>query len=213
PPFAVLNDFAFIDTLERRDKVAGMAEAVKVALIRDVAFFIWLEDNTNALARFEPAAMRHMIRRCAELHLQHIASAGDPFEQGSARPLDYGHWSAHKLESLSRHELRHGEAVAIGMAMDARYAVQCDMLPEAEGERICRLLENLGFVLWHDSLDSRTADGQVAVLHGLREFQEHLGGELTITLIEAVGQGVEVHQIDTAGMLASLEWLRRRMAA
>ncbi len=213
PPFAVLNDFAFIDTLERRDKVAGMAEAVKVALIRDVAFFIWLEANTNALARFEPAAMRHMIRRCAELHLQHIASAGDPFEQGSARPLDYGHWSAHKLESLSRHELRHGEAVAIGMAMDARYAVQCDMLPEAEGERICRLLENLGFVLWHDSLDSRTADGQFAVLHGLREFQEHLGGELTITLIEAVGQGVEVHQIDTAGMLASLEWLRRRMAA
>ena len=103
--------------------------------------------------------------------------------------------------------------MAIGMAMDARYAVQCDMLPEGEGERICRLLENLGFVLWHDSLDSRTADGQFAVLHGLREFQEHLGGELTITLIEAIGKGVEVHQINTDGMLAALEWLRHRMAA
>ena len=210
PPFAVLNDFAFIDTLERRDKIAGMAEAVKVALIRDGAFFNWLEANAAALARFEAEAMGHMIRRCAELHLQHIASAGDPFEQGSARPLDYGHWSAHKLEGLSHHALRHGEAVAIGMAMDARYAVLSEILPAAEGERICRLLERLGFELWHDSLEIMEADGRPAVMDGLREFQEHLGGELTITLIEAIGHGVEVHSIDNAHMLAALDWLRDR---
>ena len=213
PPFAVLNDFAFIKTLERRDKIAGMAEAVKVALIRDGAFFNWLEANAAELAQFEPAAMSHMIRRCAELHLQHIASAGDPFEQGSARPLDYGHWSAHKLEGLSHHDLRHGEAVAIGMAMDARYAVLSGLLPAPEGERICRLLERLGFDLWHSSLDMPGADGAPAVMDGLREFQEHLGGELTITLIATIGHGLEVHSIDHARMLAALDWLRDRASA
>ncbi|MDA1098970.1 MAG: 3-dehydroquinate synthase [Proteobacteria bacterium] len=212
PPFAVLNDFAFIETLERRDKIAGMAEAAKVALIRDDAFFNWLEANASALARFDPPAMRYMIRRCAELHLRHIASGGDPFEQGSARPLDYGHWSAHKLEGLSGHKLRHGEAVAIGMAMDARYAVLAGMLPAAAGERICHLLERLGFELWHDSLGIAAADGQPAMLDGLREFQEHLGGELTITLIEAIGRGVEVHRIDRTHMLAARDWLRHRAA-
>jgi 3-dehydroquinate synthase len=210
PPFAVLNDFAFIETLERRDKIAGMAEAVKVALIRDGAFFNWLEANADALAEFDPQAMRYMIRRCAELHLQHIATGGDPFEQGSARPLDYGHWSAHKLEGLSGHALRHGEAVAIGMTMDARYAVLSGLLQAAAGERICRLLERLGFTLWHDSLEITGAAGQPAVLDGLREFQEHLGGELTITLIKAIGHGVEVHSIDDAHMLAALDWLRDR---
>ncbi|MBT4486204.1 MAG: 3-dehydroquinate synthase [Rhodospirillaceae bacterium] len=213
PPFAVLNDATFIDTLERRDKIAGMAEAVKVALIRDGAFFAWMEANAGALARFDGGAMEYMIRRCAELHLQHIASAGDPFEQGSARPLDYGHWSAHKLEGLSHHDLRHGEAVAIGMAMDARYAVLAGMLAETDGERICSLLEQLGFSLWHNSLELKSTDGQIAVLDGLREFQEHLGGELTITLIQSVGRGVEVHSIDQANMLAALEWLRDRAGA
>ena len=212
PPFAVLNDFAFIESLERRDKIAGMAEAVKVALIRDETFFDWLEAKAAALAQFEPPAMRHMIRRCAELHLRHIASGGDPFEQGSARSLDYGHWSAHKMEGLSGHDLRHGEAVAIGMAMDARYAVLSGMLPAAVGERICRLLERLGFRLWHPSLEISGADNQPAVLDGLREFQEHLGGELTITLIAAIGRGVEVHSIHSAQMLAALAWLRDRAA-
>ena len=212
PPFAVLNDSDLLSSLERRDKIAGMAEAVKVALIRDGGFFNWLEANAPRLARFEDGAMSHMIRRCAELHLQHIGSGGDPFERGSARPLDYGHWSAHKLEALSHHDLRHGEAVAIGMAMDAHYAVLSDILPATEGARICDLLERLGFILWHDSLDMTATDGQPAVMDGLREFQEHLGGELTITLIEAIGRGVEVHQIDPGKMLAALDWLRDRAA-
>ena len=108
PPFAVLNDLDFIMTLPQRDKVAGMAEAVKVSLIRDAEFFVWLERHMDDLATFERGAMAYMIRRCAELHMRQISQGGDPFESGSARPLDYGHWSAHKLESMTRHHLRHG---------------------------------------------------------------------------------------------------------
>ncbi|MFQ5546411.1 MAG: 3-dehydroquinate synthase, partial [Acidiferrobacterales bacterium] len=122
PPFAVLNDFDFLSTLEARDKIAGMAEAAKVSLIRDSSFFKWLETRADDLAVFEPNAAAYLIRRCAEIHMRHITTGGDPFETGSARPLDFGHWSAHKLESLTNHALRHGEAVAIGIALDTRYS-------------------------------------------------------------------------------------------
>jgi len=157
--------------------------------------------------------MKYMIRRCAELHMHQIAHGGDPFETGSARPLDYGHWSAHKLETLTRHHVRHGEAVAIGMALDARYAVLRGMLAAGEEERIAVLLEHLGFRLWHPGLEKRGADGKLAIMDGLREFREHLGGELTITLVERCGVGVEVHEIDEALMIDAIAWLKAREAA
>jgi 3-dehydroquinate synthase len=213
PPFAVLNDYEFIASLPDRDKIAGMAEAVKVALIRDGEFFTWLERHMDDLATFERSAMQHMIRRCAELHMRQIGQGGDPFETGSARPLDYGHWSAHKLESLTRHHVRHGEAVAIGMALDARYSVLSGLLAEGEELRICALLEYLGFELWHPALERTGASGEWSILEGLREFQEHLGGELTITLLAGIGTGVEVHAIDAARMREAAAWLKEHAGA
>jgi len=213
PPFAVLNDLNFIVALPDRDKIAGMAEAVKVALIRDAEFFGWIERSSDDLATFERAAMATMIRRCAELHMRQISQGGDPFESGSARPLDYGHWSAHKLESLTRNHVRHGEAVAIGMALDARYAVRAGLLAEGEALRICALLEYLGFELWHPALLKKGVSGELVILEGLREFREHLGGELTITLLAGIGVGVEVHEIDEALMRQALFWLQDRTSA
>lgn len=213
PPFAVLNDFGLLAGLDPRDKIAGMAEAVKVALIRDRAFFLWLEEEAEALRRFEPQPLRRLIRRCAELHMRQIARGGDPFENGSARPLDYGHWAAHKLEALTRHALRHGEAVAIGIALDARYSVLCGLLPAGEEERVCRLLQRLGFTLWHPALRRPGEEGGLALLAGLREFREHLGGVLTITLLAALGEGVEVHDMEETLILEALDWLEVRGAA
>jgi 3-dehydroquinate synthase len=210
PPFAVLNDLDFVDLLPARDKVAGMAEAVKVALIRDADFFHWLERHALALAAFDRPAMAFMIRRCAELHMHQIAHGGDPFETGSARPLDFGHWAAHKLESLTRHHLRHGEAVAIGIALDTRYSVLAGLLEPGAEERVCALLELLGFRLWSPALEARTAEGGLAVLAGLQEFREHLGGELTVTLLEAIGRGVEVHAIDESLVVEAIRWLAER---
>ena len=210
PPFAVLNDIELLTPLAERDKVAGMAEAVKVALIRDGEFFAWLERAADDLITFRRPALAEMIRRCAGLHMRQIAHGGDPFETGSARPLDYGHWSAHKLESLTRHHVRHGEAVAIGIALDARYSVLAGLLAEGQDERICALLEHLGLRLWHPALEARRPDGSLTIFEGLREFREHLGGELTVTLLEGIGRGVEVHEIDEARMLAAMRWLKER---
>ena len=213
PPFAVINDFDFLRTLPPRDARAGMAEAVKVALIRDPAFFDWLERHVRELAAFEPEPLARLVRVAAEIHLRHIASAGDPFEQGSARPLDFGHWAAHKLESLTDHALRHGEAVAIGMALDSCYSARTGRLDEAALERICGLLEGLGFTLWDDALALLGADESPRVLDGLREFREHLGGELTVTLLSGIGSGQEVHEIDQAQVCQALGWLEQRHRA
>ena len=210
PPFAVLNDIEFVMGLGERDKIAGMAEAVKVALIRSAEFFGWLEINADALSVFERGAMASMIRRCARLHMPQICHGGDPFEMGSARPLDYGHWSAHKLESLTRHHVRHGEAVAIGMALDARYSVLAGLLASGGEDRICFLLEHLGFDLWHPALQKYNAEGGSEILVGLRDFREHLGGELTITLLAELGVGIEVHEMDETLIAQSIDWLHDR---
>lgn len=210
PPWAVLNDIEFVMSLPYRDKIAGMAEAVKVALIRDRNFFEWLESNTTLLVDSNRKAIEYLIHRCAELHMKQIACGGDPFEMGSARPLDYGHWSAHKIESMTDYEIRHGEAVAIGLALDARYSVISGLLNEGDDVRICQLLEALGFTLWHDALETIDQNGQRSVLQGLVDFKEHLGGELTVTLLKEIGVGIEVHQMDEQDVAQAINWLKQR---
>ncbi|MSU34148.1 MAG: 3-dehydroquinate synthase [Pedosphaera sp.] len=196
PPFAVINDFNLLATLSPRDKRAGFVEAVKVACIRDGHFFARLEQDASALARFEQAAMQYLIHRSAELHLDHISGSGDPFEIGSARPLDFGHWAAHKLEQLSEYRLRHGEAVAIGIALDVIYSRRMGHLPAPAAERILTLLEKLGFELFAVELLHEDSSGRLLVTGGLEEFREHLGGDLTITMLRDIGEGFEVHDVN-----------------
>lgn len=198
PPYAVLNDTRFLQTLSRRDRIAGMAEAVKVALVRDESFFEWIAAHTSALADGDATALSGLVRRCAQLHLTHIATSGDPFELGSARPLDFGHWSAHKLETLTEYRLRHGEAVAIGIALDVLYSSHVGLCTAQEAARVCDVLRRLGFTLWDAALTTRGADGALAVLEGLADFREHLGGELTVPLLQKVGRIVDVHEMDEA---------------
>jgi 3-dehydroquinate synthase len=204
PPFAVINDFNLLATLSPEDKRAGYVEAVKVACIRDGKFFDEIERNAGKLAAFEPSAMKHLIHRCAELHLDHIASGGDPFETGSARPLDFGHWAAHKLEQLSKFQIQHGEAVAIGIALDVIYSRNIGLLTENSAARILNLLAQLGFKSFHETLSARTSGGDFQILNGLEEFREHLGGELTITLLKAIGEGIEVHAMDSAKIIEAI---------
>jgi 3-dehydroquinate synthase len=200
PPHAVLNDSRFLTTLDERDWRAGIAEAIKVALIKDAGFFSAIEANAAALADRAMAPMQQLIQRCAELHLDHIAHRGDPFEKGSSRPLDFGHWAAHKLEQLTDYRLRHGEAVAIGIALDSTYSYLAGMLGQTAWERILAALEAVGFTLYVPELAEELADASDprSLFRGLGEFREHLGGELTLTLLTDIGHGIEVHQVDEA---------------
>ena len=201
PPFAVINDFNFLESLEDRDWRSGISEAVKVALIKDLKFFEWLEKEAAALARRELEPMKEHIIRSAQHHMDHIAGA-DPFEFGSSRPLDFGHWAAHKLEKLSDFRIRHGEAVAIGIALDSAYSFLQGRIKEADLLRIFNLFRSLGLSLYAPQLEGD------ALLQGLKEFQEHLGGKLTIMLLDALGRGVEVHEMDPELIVKSLHLLQ-----
>lgn len=212
PPFAVINDFKLLNTLLPRDKRGGFVEAVKVACIRSADFFAEIEKDADKLAAFDPGAMQRLIRRSAELHLDHIATGGDPFEMGSARPLDFGHWAAHKLEQLSNFRISHGEAVAIGIALDVIYARETGLLDAKSSERIINLLMRLGFQLFADELLNNGAAGRLTVLSGLEEFREHLGGELTITLLKKIGVGIEVNAMDETKIIHAINELQKRTA-
>lgn len=194
PPVAVFNDDLFLRTLGERDWRSGISEAVKVALIKDPDFFDWIEENALLLAARDMEAMNYLIIRCAELHMQHIAGK-DPFETGSSRPLDFGHWSAHKLEQLTDFKVLHGEAVAMGMAMDTVYSNLSGLLSDEDCTRILNLLQQLGFELTHPMMETQSSNSRI--LKGLDEFREHLGGELTIMLLEKIGTGIEVHEMDS----------------
>ena len=207
-PDAVVNDFSFLLGLPSVQKRAGYVEAIKVALIRDRSFFEFIEENAESLAAFEDKTLEHVIRKSAALHLDHIASSGDPFEKGSARPLDFGHWVAHKLEQLSSFKIGHGDAVAIGLAVDLTYAAKVGLVKLKTTQRILALLEKLGFPLYHSLLQEITEDGKQVILEGLEEFREHLGGELTITLIQGIGEGIEVHAMDRKAILNSVNDLQ-----
>ena len=212
PPFAVVNDAALLESLDHRDRIAGVVEAVKVALLKDAMFYHRIELAAGQIATGDLAAIVPVIQRSAELHLAHICGNGDPFELGSARPLDFGHWAAHKLESITAHRLRHGEAVAIGIALDLEYSVRMGYLERTEADRILGLLERIGFALWDDTLVAQDGDGRLLVLRGLQEFREHLGGTLHITQLKGIGRGFEVNEMDEAAVLGAIEGLRQRSA-
>jgi len=210
PPLAVINDFEMLASLPDREKRAGYIEAIKVALIRDHAFYTFIEENLVSLREFEPTVMEELIYRCAEAHVRHIATGGDPFELGSARPLDFGHWVAHKLEQLSEFKIHHGEAVAIGISVDVIYSRLAGFLDAQTAERILKLIEGFGFDLQADELRRKDSDGELLVIKGLEEFREHLGGMLAITLLKDIGHGFEVHHMDREKIKEAIDILFQR---
>ncbi|MFL5752685.1 MAG: 3-dehydroquinate synthase [Bacteroidia bacterium] len=206
PPVAVFNDASFLLSLNERHWLSGISEAIKVALIKVAGFFDWIEAHAEALAARDLQAMKQLIRRCAELHILHIGS-GDPFETGSSRPLDFGHWSAHKLEQLTNFEVLHGEAVAIGICLDSIYSQLSGRLSASAAERIIRLFIKLGLPITHPA--AMAENDQSPILQGLQEFREHLGGRLTIMLLKEIGQGEEAHEMDPALLGEAARHLQR----
>lgn len=212
-PYAVVNDFQFLHTQPKEIRREGLIEAVKVALVKDGQFFSWLEGNVTALRDLDEATLEQAVERSAIHHARHIALGGDPFELGSSRPLDYGHWAAHKLEQLTDFQLTHGEAVSVGVALDTLYAAKIGLLEMSEAERVLKVIEGLDLPLWHEALELRDPNGKRRVFNGLEEFREHLGGKLTVLLLSAAGTGVDVHEIDEAVWEQCAEDLKERFLA
>ncbi|WP_436716508.1 3-dehydroquinate synthase [Roseiconus lacunae] len=203
-PWAVINDAALLDTLPDRDFYSGFSESVKVTLLKSREEFEWLCDHAERIRSREMSAASRAIAVSCKLHLRHITEGGDPFEMLEARPLDFGHWSAHKLEPITDYAIRHGEAVGIGVAIDCFYSHLTLGFPIEDVHRTCRCLHEMGLPLWHEALSPLDR-----LLGGLEEFRQHLGGRLTITMLREVGESVNVHEIDTDKMAKAIEMLHR----
>ncbi len=206
--WATVNDFRFLHSQPLSLKRAGLAEVVKVAVVKDAAFFHWLEANAHALAACDEKTLEYAVERSATLHAEHIAHGGDAFELGSSRPLDFGHWAAHYMESMSGYTLSHAEAVAIGMCLDIRYSVKLGWLTQADADRIIAVLKALGLPTFHPLLTQSAPDGTPEVLKGLDAFREHLGGHLTVLMLIAIGTGKDLHEIDPALMARCIAEMR-----
>jgi len=209
-PHAVVNDFRYLDTQPEDACRAGLVEAVKVALVKDAVFFDWLEENVGALHELERPVLEEAVERSAVLHARHIAEGGDPFENGSSRPLDFGHWSGHKLEQLTGFALTHAAGVSVGVALDSLYSAKMGWLDPGDCARVMAVLWGLGLPTWHEGLDLRDADGNREVFNGLEEFREHLGGRLTVLMLDGIGSGFDVHDLDKEVLEECIEELKER---
>ncbi len=208
PPHAVINDSLFLTALSKREILSGVAEAIKVSIIKDADFFYYIKNNAQAVRNNDLMVLETIISKSAKIHMDHICNAGDPFEKGSSRPLDFGHWSAHKLESLTQHEVKHGEAVAMGVALDALIAAEMKLISSHTAEEILTTLKNCGFNLYHEKLAMRDEKGNLLIIKGLQEFQEHLGGELTLAMPVRIGKITNIHELPTAIVEQALSQLQ-----
>ncbi len=208
-PFAVINDFRYLHTQPEETRRAGLIEAIKVALVKDADFFEWIESNVGALQSLEATALETCVTRSGLLHAQHIAMGGDPFETGSSRPLDFGHWAAHKLEALTDYRLSHAPAVSIGLALDTLYSSKAGIAPASLAPRVMNILKTLGLPTYHPGLDWTDENHKRRLFEGLDEFREHLGGALTVLMLADIGRGIDVHEIDLNIMAACIEELHQ----
>jgi len=199
----IINDAALLTTLPTRDFRCGFSEAIKVALLKSPEDFSELCTHATRIANREMSVAFDAIKKSCLWHLKHITRGGDPFEALEARPLDFGHWSAHKMEQMSGHRLSHGEAVGIGVAIDCIYSSRVLGFPDHDLQRVIKCLQDFQLPLW----DSTLNDFEV-LKAGLEEFRQHLGGRLTVTMLTDVGDSVDVHEIDIDEMRASIEVLR-----
>jgi len=203
-PWAVINDAELLTTLSNRDFISGFSEAVKVSLLKDPAQFEKICNDAVKIRERNMEIALSVIKESAKMHLDHITQGGDPYEALEARPLDYGHWSAHKMEVMSGFALRHGEAVAIGVAIDTVYSSLVHGLDSTVPEKVLKCLTDLGFTLTDGSLTDVDT-----LFCGLEEFRQHLGGRLTLTMLRHVGDAIDVHQVQRDQMVKAIEYVMR----
>jgi len=168
-PSAVIADVRTLQTLPERELRSGLAEVVKTAVVGDSDLFEFLEDNLAAVLRREPEALIEVISRCAAFKARVVEA--DEAERAERQILNYGHTLGHAVEAAAGfRRLTHGEAVAIGMALEARLALRLGLTSAATVERQNALLVRIGLpirlgpvnraAVWRAlALDKKSKDG------------------------------------------------------
>ena len=190
PPQAVFCDYSFINSLPLAEVHCGLAEIVKIAAVRDATLFELVESHySDLLQRRWTPKVEQILHRASAAMLEELEA--NPFEVSLRRLPDYGHEFGHMLEELSGYQLRHGEAVAIGMLISNYLAVSLGLLAESDYQRILNLIIAIGLPTWHPCV---TADNLwQGIFH---HILPHKGGQLHLVVPHAIGVGGFVDSAD-----------------
>ena len=200
-PSAVVANVGYLASLGRRHLAAGLAEAIKKAIIASPAYWELIDGAAERILRREPAALERLVRCAAAIKTELVRR--DPYERDLRRPLNFGHTVGHPLETVTGYgPLLHGEAVAFGMAVESRIAAARGLLDAALLERILALLGRCG-------LPARAAELPVAVdgealVAALEKVRQIRAGSLRYVLPCGLGETVIADDVSERELRAAL---------
>ena len=194
-PRLVLSDTGVLDTLPRRERLAGYAEIVKYGLIDDPAFFRWLEENGRAVIDGEGEARNYAVRKSCAAKAAIVS--GDETEQGARALLNLGHTFAHALEARARYDgaLLHGEAVAVGLVLAFMLSADLGLCPVEDADRVRRHLRAVGLPVSIAGLGI-DAGGAEDLVAAMRRDKKVRGGRLTFILARGIGEAFATSDVE-----------------
>jgi 3-dehydroquinate synthase len=182
-PRLVIADLDALDTLPPAHLAAGMAEAVKHGAIADAAYFAFLDAERERIRRRDASTLERVVARSVEIKAQVVA--GDEREAGRRAVLNFGHTIGHAVEAASRFEMLHGEAIAVGMAYEARLAERLGIAEPGTAARIAGALAGYGLPL--ELPGGAGGPGTDALLDAMRHDKKTRGGAIRFALPSRVG--------------------------
>jgi len=187
-PSIVISDPKLLSTLPAREVLSGLGEVVKHGVIADDELFRFIEENIDALKGAEPGVMNHVVRSSVTIKAR-LVTLDERETKGLRAILNYGHTVGHALETASRHMLRHGEAVALGMKAATRIARELDLIEGEEVERQARLLDTLGFKPVH----GYSVESLIDLMHRDKKV---IGGSIRMVLPTGIGTPPVVRSVE-----------------
>ncbi|MTI81192.1 MAG: 3-dehydroquinate synthase [Firmicutes bacterium] len=193
-PKLVLADTNTLNTLDKRDVLSGLAEVIKAAIIKDAKFFSWLEENINQVLELKPDSLAFIIEKSCGIKVKVVEE--DETEQGQRAILNYGHTIGHAVETLNGYgNYRHGEAVAIGMVVEAYLAQELDLIDIEVVRRIESFIKKAGL-----PTEIPTGMHQDDIIASMYKDKKTVGGALTFALIKEIGNAVIKNNVPEEGI-------------
>jgi 3-dehydroquinate synthase len=210
PPMASVNDYSLLRTSSRRSISCGLAEILKIALVRDEKLLAALEDHGRELlssrCQTPTVVASPVLRRAETLMMEELAP--NLFETDLARLVDFGHTFSPLIETASDYGIAHGEAVALDILMSTGIAVARGLCASDLPKRLTTLFPALNLPMWHERLPDvddllRALDGVVA----------HRGGNLNLVVPTRAGAATFVQHVTTPELAAALDWMQSNATA
>ncbi|WP_027340117.1 3-dehydroquinate synthase [Halonatronum saccharophilum] len=189
-PKLVVADIEVLETLEKRELKAGLAEVIKYGVIWDEQFFDFLIDNKSEIFNLDTKALIHLIKKSCQIKAQVVSK--DEREEGLRAILNYGHTIGHAIEAVSNYKKYvHGEGVSIGMVGAAKIAFREGLLSEEDLIKQENILKSYGLPTSYDDLKVE------AIIRALKKDKKVKSGELRFILAKKVGEVVITSDVNT----------------